>query len=67
LDSIRELALKGDPLFNDPSEYFSVLNSDYVVIPFDSMSASIKHEIPEQLRDLIIEIIVMEIISILIV
>jgi len=67
LDSIRELALKGDTLFNDPSETDLVLNSDYVVIPFDSMSERIKHEIPEQFRDLGIEIIILEIISMLIV
>jgi len=60
LDSIRELSLKGDPLFNDPSEADSVLNSDYVVIPFDIMSARIKNEIPEQLRDFGIENIIME-------
>jgi len=59
-DSIRELALKGDPLFNDPSETDAVLHSDYVVIPFDIMSARIKNEIPEQLRDFGIENIIME-------
>ena len=67
LDSIRELALKGDTLFNDPSETDLVLNSEYVEIPFDSMSERIKHEIPEQFRDLGIEIIILEIISMLIV
>jgi hypothetical protein len=67
LVSIRELALKGDPLFNDPSETDLVLNSDYVVIPFDRMSERIKHEIPEQFRDLGIEFMIMEIFSMLII
>jgi len=67
LDRIGELAKEGNHLFNDPSETDSVLNGDYVVIPFDRMSERIIHEIPEQLRDLGIEIILAKIFYTLIV
>ena len=67
MDRIRELELKGNHLFNHPSETDSVLNSDIVVIPLVGMSARVRHGIPNQFRDLNIEITIVDTFQILIV